>query len=103
MTGEIDAKSLQLKLSQQPPPLLIDVRQPHEPQMFGSIEGDVLIPMNDLPAHLPALPQDREIVLYCKSGMRSGHAAAWLRQQGHNALSLQGGIDQWRSLGLPTK
>jgi adenylyltransferase/sulfurtransferase len=103
MTGEIDAKSLELKLSQPAPPLLIDVRQPHEGQMFGSIAGSVLIPMNELPMRLGELPEGREIVLYCKSGMRSGQAATWLRQRGRNALNLAGGIDQWRALQLPLK
>ena len=99
----IDPKTLQEKLASPNPPMLVDVRQPHEAQMFGSIEGSRLIPMNDIPARMAELPVDREVVLYCKSGMRSGNAANWLRQQGRNALSLQGGIDQWRALGLPVK
>ena len=99
----IEARALQEKLGSAAPPMLVDVRQPHEVQLFGAIAGSVLIPMNEIPARLGELPQDREIVLYCKSGMRSGNAAAWLRQQGRNAVNLAGGIDQWRALGLPVK
>jgi rhodanese-related sulfurtransferase len=99
----IEARQLQQSLSGPNPPLLVDVRQPQELQMFGAIAGSLLIPMNELPARLAELPRDREIVLYCKSGMRSGNAAAWLRQQGWKAANLAGGIDQWRLAGLPVK
>lgn len=99
----IEPQSLQEKLAGPNPPLLVDVRQPHEGQMFGSIAGSTLIPMNELPMRLGEIPQDREVVIYCKSGNRSGHAAAWLRQQGRNAINLVGGVDLWRSLGLPLK
>ena len=44
-----------------------------------------------------------EIVAVCKRGMRSFNAANWLRAQGRNAVSLQGGLDQWKALGLPVK
>jgi len=67
----------------------------------GRIEGSVNIPMNELPARLSELPQDREIVAVCKKGMRSFNVAGWLRQMGRSAVSLQGGIDQWKALGLP--
>jgi rhodanese-related sulfurtransferase len=33
--------------------------------------------------------------------MRSFNAAGWLRQMGRSAVSLQGGMDQWKALGLP--
>jgi rhodanese-related sulfurtransferase len=35
--------------------------------------------------------------------MRSANAANWLRAQGRKAVSLQGGMDQWKALGLPVK
>ena len=103
MTPEIDAKSLQLKLSGPQPPLLVDVRQPQEVQAEGAIEGSLLIPMNELPSRLGEIPEGREIVTVCHRGMRSYNAAAWLRQLGRNAVSLQGGIDQWKALKLPLK
>jgi rhodanese-related sulfurtransferase len=60
-----------------------------------------LIPLDQLPARLGELPTGREIVTVCKKGMRSYNAAAWLKQQGRNAVSMAGGMDQWRALGLP--
>ncbi len=101
--NEIDAKSLQLKLSQPGAPLVLDVRNPPEVQAEGGIAGAMLIPMDQLPARLAEVPKDREIVAVCKRGMRSFNAANWLRAQGRNAISLQGGLDQWKALGLPVK
>ncbi len=98
MTNEIDPKSLQDKLGKV---LILDVRNPPEIAAEGKIEGSMLIPMDQLPSRLRELPEDREIVAVCKRGMRSWNVANWLRGQGRNALSLQGGIDQWRALGLP--
>jgi rhodanese-related sulfurtransferase len=101
--NEIDAKSLELKLSGPGAPLVLDVRNPPEVQAEGAIAGALLIPMDQLPARLADVPKDREIVAVCKRGMRSFNAANWLRAQGRNAISLQGGMDQWKALGLPVK
>ena len=95
---EIDAKSLQAKLGTV---LILDVRNPPEVQAEGKIEGSMLIPMDQLPSRLAELPPEREVVAVCKRGMRSYNVANWLRGQGRHALSLRGGIDQWKALGLP--
>jgi hydroxyacylglutathione hydrolase len=97
---EIDARSLQQKLAAPNPPLVLDVRNLPELQA-GRIEGSVHIPMNELPARLAELPEGREVVTVCQKGMRSFNAAGWLRQLGRSATSLQGGMDQWKALGLP--
>jgi len=98
--NEIDARSLQQKLAGANPPLIVDVR--NVPELAeGRIEGSVHIPMNELPARLAELPEGRDVVTVCKKGMRSFNAAGWLRQMGRSAVSLQGGIDQWKALGLP--
>jgi len=98
--NEIDAPSLQQKLAGANPPLIVDVR--NVPELAeGRIEGSVHIPMNELPARLAEVPEGRDVVTVCKKGMRSFNAAGWLRQMGRSAVSLQGGIDQWKALGLP--
>ncbi len=98
--NEIDARSLQQKLAGANPPLIVDVR--NLPELAeGRIEGSVHIPMNELPARLAEVPEGRDVVTVCKKGMRSFNAAGWLRQMGRSAVSLQGGIDQWKALGLP--
>ena len=101
MTNEIDARSLQQKLAGKDAPLVVDVRNPDEVRAEGRIEGALLIPMNELPGRLAEVPTDRAVVAVCKRGMRSFNAAAWLRQMGRDASSLQGGLDQWKALGLP--
>lgn len=99
--NEIDARTLQQKLAAADPPLVVDVRNAPELTIEGRIEGSVHIPMNELPARIAEVPEDREIVTVCKVGMRSFNAAGWLRQLGRNAASLQGGLDRWKALGLP--
>jgi rhodanese-related sulfurtransferase len=99
--NEIDIQSLQEKLALANPPLLVDVRNAPELAAEGRIEGSLHIPMNELPARLAEIPEDREVVTVCKAGMRSFNAAGWLRQMGRKAVSLQGGMDRWKALGLP--
>ena len=51
--------------------LLIDVREPYEWDA-GHIDGARHIPMRSVPQHLDSIPRDRDIVLYCQHGQRSG-------------------------------
>lgn len=101
MTNEIEPRTLQEKLSARHAPLVLDIRNPEEVRADGYIAGAVLIPMTELPSRLAEVPDGQEVVAVCKRGMRSSHAAAWLRQMGRNAVSLRGGMDQWTALGLP--
>jgi rhodanese-related sulfurtransferase len=98
---QIDLNALSTKLAAERKPLLLDVRQPEEVLAEGIIEGSLHIPMNELPARVAELPRDREIVAICKRGQRSYNVAAWLKQQGYDALSLAGGLDAWRAAGHP--
>ena len=98
---QIDPAALSEKLSADPKPLVLDVRQPQEVQVDGRVADSLLIPMNELPARVGELPRDREIVALCKRGQRSWNVAQWLRQQGYDASSLSGGLDAWTARGLP--
>ncbi len=76
---------------------LIDVREPAEYEIV-SIPGSVLIPKGDIlsGAALADLPQDKEIVLYCKSGVRSAEALAAVKAAGlRNSVHVQGGVLGW--------
>ena len=76
-------------------PLLIDVREPHEYEICR-IEGSVLIPLGDLPARVGELDPAVELVMQCRSGVRSGKAAAFLRERGFRSVhNLAGGILAW--------
>ena len=77
------------------PFLLVDVREPAEWEIVR-IPGAVLIPKGDLPAKLAELPQDKPIVAYCKTGIRSAEALALLKQAGFaDAKHVQGGVTAW--------
>ncbi|ASW53498.1 adenylyltransferase/sulfurtransferase MoeZ [Plantactinospora sp. KBS50] len=77
--------------------LLVDVREPAEYEIVR-IPGSTLIPKGDILSGeaLSRLPQDRQIVLHCKSGVRSAEALAALKAAGFgNAVHVQGGVLSW--------
>ncbi len=75
--------------------VLIDVREPFEAQI-GQIPGSKLIPLGELPARMHELDSRDEIVLYCRSGVRSAEALKLLREAGFTRLkNLKGGILAW--------
>ena len=83
---------------------IVDVREPHEWEIVH-IEGTTLIPLNQLPAYMHRLDSAEEIVLMCKSGVRSARALHQLRDVGFRKLkNLKGGITAWATevdLSLP--
>ena len=79
--------------------LLVDVRELAEYEIVR-IPGSILIPKGDIlnGSALADLPQDRQIVLHCKSGVRSAEALAALKQAGFkDAVHLQGGVLAWQA------
>jgi len=84
--------------------VLIDVREPAEYEIV-SIPGAVLIPKNEflLGNALETMPQDKPIVLHCKSGMRSAEVLAVLKSAGFaDAVHVGGGIVAWVNQIDPT-
>ena len=74
---------------------LLDVREPWEWQI-ARIEGARLIPLGQLTSEIGSLDPARDTVIYCKSGVRSMHAACELEEAGFRKLSnLTGGILRW--------
>jgi adenylyltransferase/sulfurtransferase len=75
--------------------VLVDVREPHEFQICR-IPGSTLIPLGEVPKRVNELNTADEIVVHCKSGMRSAKAADFLRQSGFKKVkNLKGGILAW--------
>jgi len=78
---------------------LVDVREPNEYEIV-SIPGATLIPKGEFlsGAALERLPQDRRIVLHCKSGVRSAEALAVVKDAGFSdAVHVGGGVLAWVS------
>lgn len=74
---------------------LIDVRSPMEVAQ-GAIPGSENIPLHLLPMHIDKIPQDQPVIIYCRTGARSGQACAFLSAQGvGNTYNLRGGIIAW--------
>lgn len=78
--------------------LLVDVREPFEKDLADLPDYErVRIPMDDFEERAGELDPDRELVLYCRSGARSGWATRYLRERGYSrAFNLEGGVLGWR-------
>lgn len=75
--------------------LVLDVREPQEFQICR-IPGSTLIPLNDLPQRLAELEGYKDMVVHCKSGVRSAKAVKLLHEAGFSdAKNLRGGILAW--------
>lgn len=74
---------------------LIDVREPYEHEI-ADIGGDK-IPMGEIPSSISKIAKDKPVVLYCRSGNRSGQVCNYLQQEAHleNLYNLKGGILAW--------
>lgn len=76
---------------------LVDVREPNEYEIV-SIPGATLIPKGEFlnGSALERLPQDKKIVLHCKSGVRSAEALAVVKNAGFgDAVHVGGGVLAW--------
>ncbi len=79
---------------------LVDVREPHEAEIV-SIPGSELVPLSELAAAAESWERGRRVLVYCKTGARSGRAVQWLVNQGFDAANLEGGILSWIELVHP--
>jgi rhodanese-related sulfurtransferase len=84
------------------PHLLIDVRSPSE-YAEGHIAGAKNYPLQELQQHLSKIPHGKPIMLYCRSGNRSGMATQQLQSAGYEEVYNIGGIGALAAQGLPLK
>jgi rhodanese-related sulfurtransferase len=81
--------------------LLVDVREQHE---FDDVRipGSILMPLSTFQQHFEELPKDKEIVMQCRSGARSGQTTEFLLANGYkDVVNMSGGILAWNEAGLP--
>ncbi len=92
---EITVTELKSKLDAGEPLFVLDVREPHEYDICR-LDGTTLIPLGQLPSRVNELNSADDIVVHCKSGMRSAKAVNFLQQAGFRKVkNLKGGILAW--------
>ena len=77
--------------------VLVDVREPNEYEI-NQIPGSVLIPKGEFlnGTALEQLPSDKQIVMYCKTGVRSAETLAIVKGAGYaDAVHVGGGVSAW--------
>ncbi len=84
--------------------IVLDVR-PSEEYKNDHIAGALSIPLPQLKARLKEIPQDREIVAYCRGlyCVLSAEAINILRTSGYQAKRLKEGLPEWKNAGLPVE
>ena len=84
------------------PHTLVDVRTAEE-YREGAIPGAINISVQELSAKLNKIPKDKPVIVYCRSGSRSAHAAQSLLAAGYSEVYDLGGLFEWARQGLPLK
>ncbi|MCP2338056.1 rhodanese-like domain-containing protein [Actinomadura rupiterrae] len=79
---------------------LLDVREQYEWDA-GHAPDAVHIPMGELSDRAAEVPRDREILVICRSGMRSAQVTVALNQAGWTAKNVDGGMKRWAEAGRP--
>ncbi len=92
---EITTTEVQRKLEAGEKLNLIDVREVDEVQS-GHIPGIKHIPLGLLEFRLNELDKKTPYIIVCRSGGRSGKAAAYLESQGHDVTNMVGGMLEWQ-------
>ena len=94
-SDDTTVEELKGRLDRQDGVFVLDVREPQEYQICR-IPDSTLIPLGDLPQRLTELEGHDDMVVHCKSGVRSAKAVKLLREAGFSkAKNLRGGILAW--------
>jgi rhodanese-related sulfurtransferase len=99
---EVSPESVAARLRSDDAPVLLDVREPDE-TAEGHVPGALLVPRGNLELRVERMvDREREVVVYCASGVRSVLSARTLLDLGYARVSsLAGGYGRWSDLGLP--
>ena len=84
---------------------LVDVREPHELSgELGYISGIESVPLGSIESASRVWDKDEELVVVCRSGGRSGRAAAYLASIGFaRVMNMVGGMLSWNDARLPVE
>jgi sulfur-carrier protein adenylyltransferase/sulfurtransferase len=92
--SEISPVELRRRLDSGENLTLLDVREGWEWEI-SRMEGAKHVPLGRLREQMGEIPRENEIVVYCRSGVRSARACAVLREAGFRASNLSGGLASW--------
>ncbi len=93
--AELSPAELASRMTAGDRPLLLDVRNLDEWHIWH-LPDALLIPLSELPDRLGELDRDQEIVIYCRTGVRSVWAANFLLDRGYlKPVNLTGGVHLW--------
>lgn len=94
----INARELHDRLSAGEEMILIDVREPHEHNLFNI--GGTLIPFSSLFENIALVPKETPVILYCQKGIRSQIIIQRLEEKFNytNLINLEGGLEAWRKM-----
>ncbi|MGP4073093.1 rhodanese-like domain-containing protein [Piscibacillus sp. B03] len=90
----IDSKTVQEKLAKGEDLNLIDVREVEEVQE-GKIPGAVNIPLGLIEFRENELDKNKEYIMVCRSGGRSGQATQFLQSKGYDVTNMEDGMLGW--------
>lgn len=103
-TPKIDQAALLKRIEQKDASMIVlDVRTPEE-YKAGHLPGAINIPYTHLPARISELPDaaDKDIVIYCATGIRAERAADRFRENGFTRLlHLDGDMKAWQEKNRP--
>lgn len=100
MFNHLSMADFQLRRDEGWTPFILDVRSDGEYAEAHASVCDLQVPHNALHGSLELIPQNADVVIYCKSGMRSQLAAIELIKSGYAAqrlYNLDGGIMAWKA------
>jgi rhodanese-related sulfurtransferase len=94
LRGDVELWEPEELAALRPDQVLVDVRTAAE-VAAGTIPGALHVEVDGLRDRLDALPRDKELLLFCQSGLRSYVAARLLGQRGFRARNLSGGYKRY--------
>ncbi|MBD8069682.1 rhodanese-like domain-containing protein [Bacillus sp. PS06] len=97
--NQLSEQEIREKLKKPKDVVLIDVRQPYE-YKSKHLPGAINIPVSKLKKKNEQIPEDKEVILYCQTGIRSKNAARLIKKN-HKLSSLshlKGGLYEWEGM-----
>jgi len=100
----VDVAEAERRIREDPArPVLLDVRELSE---FTEVRapGALLIPTSAFTARLDELPDDRPLLVICRTGVRSAAVTGFLARNGRDDVAnVAGGMEAWEQAGLPVR